>query len=371
MNSKFEKLETLQKLKDSNAITEKEFEIEKYKILNEVEAKQTKNTEGIYISSLVLGICSFLFGAIPILGLVLSIVALIISIKSRKKLKTNKDKDGKVTAGFILSILGLIIALFMTIVPLGILIFNFSSSSKIVEPEEVKVPNIVGLSVEQARTEVENAKLKFEVEGEDYDNKILEGVVIAQEPTYREDFKIKKGSTISVIVSNEKEIFYSGSGISKQDKQTSKTNIYDGYLAIIKEHEDSLKNETDFFIEYGLNDIDNNNVEELIIRSGTCNTDTEFTFYTYKDNKVVKLGSMGGANTSLYAMNDGNYLEAISQSMGYRTIYNIYYENNKFEIKNMGAKELTIEEEGEDIQGDVEIMMCDSRMLGGLESLKY
>lgn len=131
---KYEELDSLQKLKESGSITEKEFEIEKYKILNSNNNTNQSNTEGIYIASLVLGICSFLFGGIPILGLILSIVALVICIKSRKKLKSNNETKGIVTAGLVLSIIGLILSIlifvfvFLNILSIGTAFINSSTS---------------------------------------------------------------------------------------------------------------------------------------------------------------------------------------------------------------------------------------------------
>ena len=57
---KYEDLEQLKQLKASGSITETEFEVEKYKILNSNEANANK-TEGIYVASLVLGIIGLLF----------------------------------------------------------------------------------------------------------------------------------------------------------------------------------------------------------------------------------------------------------------------------------------------------------------------
>lgn len=73
-------------------------------------------TETIYIASLVLGICSLLFCAIPIIGLILSIIALIISVKARKKLKQTNENKGIVTAGIVLSIVSLVLAIIITII---------------------------------------------------------------------------------------------------------------------------------------------------------------------------------------------------------------------------------------------------------------
>jgi len=125
--SKYEDLSRLQTLKDSGSLTEAEYEVEKYKILNSTD-KQNNKTEGIYIASLVLGICSFLFGAVPFIGLILSIISLVIWNKAKKNLSERNETNVMVTAGVVLSIIGLLAGIFMTIMPLGIMIFNFASS---------------------------------------------------------------------------------------------------------------------------------------------------------------------------------------------------------------------------------------------------
>lgn len=125
--SKYEDLSRLQKLKENGSLTDAEYEVEKYKILNSTD-KQANKTEGIYIASLVLGICSFLLGAIPFIGLILSIVSLVIWNKAKNELKEKNETNGMVTAGLVLSIIGLIVGIFMTIVPLIIMIINASSA---------------------------------------------------------------------------------------------------------------------------------------------------------------------------------------------------------------------------------------------------
>jgi len=61
----------------------------------------------MYVASLVLGILSVVFCVIPVLGFILSIVALIISIVASSKLKKAGEKSGIVTAGLVLSIVGI------------------------------------------------------------------------------------------------------------------------------------------------------------------------------------------------------------------------------------------------------------------------
>ena len=155
-------------------------------------------TETIYIASLVLGICSILFCAIPILGLILSIVSVIISIKARKRLKQENENKGIVTAGMVLSIVSLILACIITIlvvvVPIGgSIILNVTDS------KDVNVPNVVGLTVEEAQEKVESVGLKFEIDKKEFSSNTEEGCIISQ------NHKVKQGSYIEVIVSKGEE----------------------------------------------------------------------------------------------------------------------------------------------------------------------
>lgn len=76
----------------------------------------------------------------------------------------------------------------------------------ITNPPEVSMPNVVGMSKEEAQQEVEKAKLKFEITKEEYDKEVPEGYIISQEPKYMEKFnKVKEGSTVSVVVSKGQE----------------------------------------------------------------------------------------------------------------------------------------------------------------------
>lgn len=161
-------------------------------------------TETIYIASLVLGICSILFCAIPILGLILSIVSVIISIKARKRLKQENENKGIVTAGMVLSIVSLILACIITIlvvvVPIGgSIILNITDS------KDVNVPNVVGLTVEEAQEKVESVGLKFEIDKKEFSSNTEEGCIISQNPSYLKNYKVKQGSYIEVIVSKGEE----------------------------------------------------------------------------------------------------------------------------------------------------------------------
>ena len=130
---------------------------------------------------------------------------------SRGNNETARKKEGKFKT-FIkkhkkLSIfLGLII-LFALSLGGTILALNLTN------PPEVDMPKVVGLSEEEAKQEVENAKLVFEVSSEEYNKDVPEGYVISQKAeadigdftTMPADRKVKEGSKILVIVSKGQE----------------------------------------------------------------------------------------------------------------------------------------------------------------------
>ena len=82
-----------------------------------------------YVAGLVLGILSIL-----VEGLILGIIGIIVSVKYKKELAQMNQKDGKVTAGLVLSIIGLVrgiisVLLIILIISFGVLTYNEASST--------------------------------------------------------------------------------------------------------------------------------------------------------------------------------------------------------------------------------------------------
>lgn len=94
-------------------------------------------------------------------------------------------------------------------------ILSFSGTMLVLNatnPNEVEVPNIIGMSQEEAKQKIEEAKLKFEVEKEEYNKDVPEGHIISLKTEIGNHVKdvsnlpaVKEGSTISVIVSKGQE----------------------------------------------------------------------------------------------------------------------------------------------------------------------
>lgn len=72
-------------------------------------------------------------------------------------------------------------------------------------PKEVQVPNLVGKTEEEAKTELEKLNLKYEKIGEDYNKDVEAGKIFEQKPGYSNPYKVKEKSTISVKISKGTE----------------------------------------------------------------------------------------------------------------------------------------------------------------------
>ncbi len=72
--------------------------------------------------------------------------------------------------------------------------------------KEVALPDLTKMTIEQAQAKANELKIKLEVQEEKYDPEIPLGQIISQEPPYQENYNIKEGSTVKVIVSKGQEI---------------------------------------------------------------------------------------------------------------------------------------------------------------------
>ena len=73
--------------------------------------------------------------------------------------------------------------------------------SKITNPKEVLLPNLVGISEDDAKKQLEDLGLKLEVSSEEFNSDYAEGYIISQDPLYSDNYNIKMGTTIKVVVS--------------------------------------------------------------------------------------------------------------------------------------------------------------------------
>ena len=114
-------------------------------------------------------------------------------------------------------------------------------------PKDVIMPNLVGLSKEEAQKKAEELKLEFEISEEKYDTEIEVGKVMIQEPPYKSDYKIKEKSKITVVVSlGEKIVKVPKVAGMTLEEATSALEKED--LVVVTEEEPSKKVEAGYVI---------------------------------------------------------------------------------------------------------------------------
>ena len=123
--------------------------------------------------------------------------------REQRKQKNNKKQNKFV--GFIKkhkklsTFLGLVILFFLAFG--GTILFL-----NVTNPKEVSLPNVVGLSKEEAQKTIEDLKLKFEIKSEEYNAEVEKDCIISQDPTYTEKYNnVKEGSTVKVVISKGAE----------------------------------------------------------------------------------------------------------------------------------------------------------------------
>lgn len=114
-----EDLEKLKQLKDSGAITETEFEIEKSKVLgsNTSSATKTDKKATFGMVGFILGLVSIIAWFIPFIGYPVTILGIIFS-----GLGLNSNNRGKATAGLTLSIIFLVVTIINS--ALGVILYS-------------------------------------------------------------------------------------------------------------------------------------------------------------------------------------------------------------------------------------------------------
>ena len=119
------------------------------------------------------------------------------NVRTKKKKQNNFAKFMKIHP-----VLGtMLILIILAIVVAGIL----GAVSALTTKKDVQIPELVGLTEEQAIQKIKESNLIYEKESEDYNKDYAEGQIYEQTPKYRANYTIKEKSTIKVKVSKGTE----------------------------------------------------------------------------------------------------------------------------------------------------------------------
>ena len=73
--------------------------------------------------------------------------------------------------------------------------------SNLTNPKEVLLPNLVGISEDEAKQTMQELGLVLEISSEEYNDEYAEGYIISQDPLYSDNYNVKMGSTVKIVVS--------------------------------------------------------------------------------------------------------------------------------------------------------------------------
>ena len=113
----------------------------------------------------------------------------------RTENKSNNKKENFFTKHKKLTIFLIVFVLFL------LSIFGTNLVMRLTSPKEVDIPNLVGITREEAEKAISDRKLQLGEVKEEFNSEYEKGKVISQDPPYRENYNIKEGTTIKFVVS--------------------------------------------------------------------------------------------------------------------------------------------------------------------------
>ena len=163
------------------------------------------------------------------------------------KSEVRQEKKEKGLKGFMKKHKGLCItigAILLFIITIFATYFLLNLTAK----KDVQIPDLVNKEQSQAKFETESLKLMFVVGGEQYSKDIQAGCIISQEPPYQENYTIKEGDTITVVVSKGRNLVVVPKVIGKTVDE-AKTELEELGLLVNVEEEFNKKVEAGYVIE--------------------------------------------------------------------------------------------------------------------------
>lgn len=165
-----------------------------------------------------------------------------------EKIKAKDEQNGKKKKkSFYQNHKGLVISLILIILfalSLGgtCLVFNLTRS------KDVQVPNLVGKTIDEVENTLKDTKLTYEVKEEKYDVTIDAGLVISQDPEYKNDYKIKENTKIGLVISLGQKLTNVPKVIGKTEEE-ARTLLEEADLEVIVVEEFDKKVEKGYVIK--------------------------------------------------------------------------------------------------------------------------
>lgn len=121
--------------------------------------------------------------------------------------KEEENKGDKKKKGFFKKhkwakiVLLIVLAIALFVIPMLVMANLFKAPNK-----EVNLPDLTNMSLAQAEITLGDLNLKVEVLEEIFDEEVLEGFIISQDPKFIEGYKVRENSVVKVTVSKGKDV---------------------------------------------------------------------------------------------------------------------------------------------------------------------
>lgn len=116
----------------------------------------------------------------------------------------NKNKDVGYFNNHPKAKIAMFILIFVLVCALGFGIPYFLIVGLNKAPENVDMPNITGLTLQEAEAKLKDIKVTYQITSEEYNNEIEKGKIISQDPPA--GYKVLEKSTISIVISKGTEL---------------------------------------------------------------------------------------------------------------------------------------------------------------------
>lgn len=125
----------------------------------------------------------------------------------REESNKSKKKEGKFKAFFrkhpvLKYILAFVLAIVLFFGAFGATILIMDS----MRPKEVQIIDLVGKTKEEAEKMAKESNLIFEIKEEVYNDEVEAGLIISQEPPYKENYNVLENSSVIVVISKGQEV---------------------------------------------------------------------------------------------------------------------------------------------------------------------
>ena len=166
--------------------------------------------------------------------------------QEKQEAKEKEEKKGKLAKFFEkhprLKIPTIILTFLLIFVLTLIITYNVVSIiSNANRVKDVYIPNLVGMTSEQAKQTVEDLNVVYEVSGEEFSTEYEAGEVISQDPKYIENYRIKEKSTIRVVISKGTEKTTVPSALEGKTFEEVETKLKEANLVAEKVEEKSTR----------------------------------------------------------------------------------------------------------------------------------